>query len=422
MTAVAMDSTDPQEKPRAVRPPTPTLRLLFSGEAGVVSRDAHVISTKEVPLGRDVRQAQGVGLASDRHATRVHAFAWLNKAGGAVHVRDNDSRNGLFVNGQRVAKAVLRDGDLLRLGDSFVLLRYEPAAHVDAEIKDLIGRAPAVRALRQAIASAGSAATALLSGESGTGKEVVAQALHRSSQRSGKFIACNCAALPEQLVEGQLFGQRAGAFTDARDGLGFFRAAENGTLFLDEVGELPLAIQPKLLRMLQERAVTPLGAVESVRCDVRLVAATNRELAKEVAAGRFRGDLYSRLAVVTLCLPPLRDRKEDILTLLLHALKVKSAPLAPDLVHALLLHPWPYNVREVQSIAEVLRPLLGATEQLELAPVADKLAPVEDKDPIPTTRAGREALLAECGDNKSELARRVGRSRRQIDRWLEVPE
>ncbi len=424
-----MNSTETQpERPSKVSS-TPTLHLLFLGGTGVVKRGSYVLSSKSVAIGRHVKSEHGVGLATDRRASRLHAIVEL-QSGGAIHILDKGSKdgkgskNGLFVNGRRVDKAILRDGDMLRMGDSFLLLRYKSPETTADEIEGLVGWAPAMNALRKDILSASPTATTLLQGESGTGKEVVAHALHSISNRAGKFIAFNCAAVPEHLFESQLFGQRAGAFTDARDGAGLFRAADKGTLFLDEVGELPLSVQPKLLRMLEERAVIPLGMVEPIHCDVRLIAATNRDLEKAVAAGHFRGDLYARLAVVKLNLPPLRERREDVLALLLHALGKKSLRLSPDLVHALLLHPWPYNVREVLSIAEVLRPLVGSKSnpELDLSLVEGKLAPIEAKTAIPATREETEAMLADCHGNKSELARKTGRSRRQIDRWLGKPE
>jgi transcriptional regulator with PAS, ATPase and Fis domain len=190
------------------------------------------------------------------------------------------------------------------------------------------------------------------------------------------LITVNCSAIPENLAESQFFGQIVGAFTSAAARPGFFRAAHGGTLFLDEIGDLPLVIQPKLLRALEEGAVIPLGATTPVPVDVRIVAATNRDLRTAIAKQQFRGDLYARLAQLEVCLPPLRGRCEDVLLLLVHALGEPARRLAPRLAEALLLHTWPFNVREVFSIAKELRVRSAGAELLDLLLVADRLRPV----------------------------------------------
>jgi transcriptional regulator with PAS, ATPase and Fis domain len=206
---------------------------------------------------------------------------------------------------------------------------------------------------------AGSNATVIITGESGVGKEVVARGVHDLSDRSEKpYVAFNCATVPRDLFEGQLFGYRRGAFTGASsDHPGVIRAANGGTLFLDEIGELPLDIQPKLLRFLENGEVFPLGERRPIRVDVRVLAATHRNLAELVQAGRFREDLYYRLQVVPIFVPPLRDRKEDIPVLARHFLREltrRGEPpvLAPDAVAALVAHNWPGNVRELRNVIE----------------------------------------------------------------------
>lgn len=202
--------------------------------------------------------------------------------------------------------------------------------------------------------------TVLVTGESGTGKELVAKAIHRSSSRAaGPFIAVNCGAIPETLIESELFGHKKGAFTGAdSDTLGLVRQANGGTLFLDEIGELPLLMQTKLLRMLQERIVKPVGASTEIPVNVRVIAATNKTLKKEVAAGRFREDLYYRLHVIGIHLPPLRERKDDI-PILINALLRKLAPesakipvIPPATMQILLSYSYPGNVRELENILE----------------------------------------------------------------------
>jgi hypothetical protein len=234
---------------------------------------------------------------------------------------------------------------------------YEP----DRELPNFIAAAPATRQLRREIGQLARAqATILITGESGSGKEVVAQALHDLSARADKpFIAFNCAAVPRDLFEGQLFGYRKGAFTGAQnDSPGVIRAADGGTLFLDEIGELPLELQPKLLRFLENGEVTPLGEQRPRRVSVRVLAATHRDLARLVREGQFREDLYYRLNVVPLNVPPLRERREDVVALarmFLARLVDKGAPapeLSADAVNALKAHSWPGNVRELRNVIE----------------------------------------------------------------------
>jgi two-component system, NtrC family, response regulator AtoC len=203
--------------------------------------------------------------------------------------------------------------------------------------------------------------TVLITGESGTGKELVARAVHEQSPRaSGPFVAVNCGAIPESLLESELFGHKKGSFTDAiRDKKGLFEEASGGTLFLDEIGEMPLAPQVKLLRVLQEHMVRPIGAVDDLKVDVRVVAATVRDLPTEVRESRFREDLFYRLNVITVALPPLRDRREDIALLVDHFIARTNAKLgtqiegaSADTMKLLLDYRWPGNVRELENTIE----------------------------------------------------------------------
>ncbi|NJB68421.1 two-component system NtrC family response regulator [Desulfobaculum xiamenense] len=229
-------------------------------------------------------------------------------------------------------------------------------------VDGFIGQTAHMERVRELVAQAGpTEATVLVTGESGTGKELVAAALHQSSMRvRGPLIKVNCAALPADLLESELFGYVKGAFTGAnRDKPGRFQLASGGTLFLDEIGELPMELQAKLLRALQERMVEPLGGVGAVPVDVRIIAATNRDLAVEVAAGRFREDLYFRLNVLEVHIPPLRERMEDLPLLVAHLLEKLGRKnrkpvreVGPRFLEALAGYSWPGNVRELENALE----------------------------------------------------------------------
>ena len=208
---------------------------------------------------------------------------------------------------------------------------------------------------------AGSDASVMIFGESGSGKEMLARAIHKASARAGQpFVAVNCGAIPEQLLESELFGHVKGAFTGAAgDYKGLFQAAGHGTVFLDEIGDMPLPLQVKLLRVLQEREVRPIGSTQSVKVDVRIISATHRNLEDAIKATTFREDLYYRLHVVALSLPPLSQRREDIPVLANHFLKTLAArygkPLngfAQDAMEVLVRHTWPGNVRELYNVVE----------------------------------------------------------------------
>jgi transcriptional regulator with GAF, ATPase, and Fis domain len=231
---------------------------------------------------------------------------------------------------------------------------------IEPEIPGAIAVSPVMRRLFADVGRlATSRATILITGESGAGKEVIARALHQLSPRAPRpYVAFNCAAVPHDLFEGQLFGYRKGAFTGATtDHAGVVRSADHGTVFLDEIGELPLDIQPKLLRFLDSGEVFPLGAQRPITVDVRVVAATNRDLTAEVARGRFREDLFYRLNVVPITVPPLRERKDDILPLARSFARAlapadRTPAFTPDALAALAAYSWPGNVRELRNAVE----------------------------------------------------------------------
>ncbi len=264
----------------------------------------------------------------------------------------------------------------------------------------LLGESPPMRALYALLERvADSNATIAITGESGTGKELVARAIHRRSKRAeGPFVALSCGAVPENLLDSELFGHVKGAFTDARaDRAGVFREAEGGTLFLDEIGELPLALQPKLLRALQERLIRPVGGNKELPIDVRIVTATNRDLEEQVEQGRFREDLYYRIAVVGVDVPPLRERGTDVL-LLAHAFLKRFAErdqrvpplLPPPVAERMLAHDWPGNVRELQNcIEQALAVNAGPTLTLSDLPQRLRVTP----NLLPTPEAHEPSTL-----------------------------
>ncbi|HOG15753.1 MAG TPA: sigma-54 dependent transcriptional regulator [Syntrophales bacterium] len=329
--------------------------------------------------------------------------------------------------------AIERAMDHLNLREENRRLRESLGVRFDR--RNLIARSAAMERLLDTVAQvAPSEATVLITGESGTGKEMIAGAIHFNSfRKEGPFIKINCAAITETLLESELFGHEKGAFTGAdRRKEGKFRQAEGGTIFLDEVSEMSLAMQVKLLRVIQEREVVRVGGDEAIRIDVRVIAATNRDLPGEVAAGRFREDLFYRLNVVTLHIPPLRERPEDIPLIAQHYLALfaernrkKIRGFSPQAMDRLLRHPWPGNVRELMNAVErgvvLSRSEYLGEEELALVlpqkpPAGDSAAEAAAGDTVleEVEKATILKTLAAAGGNKSEAARRLGITRRTL--------
>ena len=326
-----------------------------------------------------------------------------------------------------------------RLAREVEELRRAVAGQI-AEGLDLVGASPAVIELRELVSRVASTDVGvLLLGESGTGKEVVAQAIHKQSARAGgPFVPVNCAALPESLIESELFGHVRGAFTDARKPRrGLFLEASGGTLFLDEIGELPLAVQPKLLRALQERVVRPVGSDEATPFDTRVIAATNRNLLEEIERGAFREDLYYRLNVVQIDLPPLRARGNDVLVLAQGFLErfaerhhVNVRGLTPEAAEKLLQHDWPGNVRELMNAIE-RAVALSRGELLRLEDLPERVRDAEKRRVDVRTDDPEELItldelerryiakvLETTGGNKTQAARILGVDRKTLFRKL----
>ncbi|HEX7842916.1 MAG TPA: sigma 54-interacting transcriptional regulator, partial [Kofleriaceae bacterium] len=278
-------------------------------------------------------------------------------------IRDLGSTNGTTVNGIAVEGAYLAPGAVIAIGRSrlrFDALGGEDCAALSADARwgRALGTSEAMRRLFAVLPRlAESDSTILLEGETGTGKGLLAEAIHEASPRAaGPFIVLDCGAIPPSLIESELFGHEKGAFTGAAAArVGGFEAARGGTVFLDEIGELPLDMQPKLLRALEDRVVKRLGGNEPVRLDIRIIAATNRDLRSEINQGRFRSDLYYRLNTIRLRIPPLRERRDDIALLVAHfyrPLRPGGEPPPAELIAELARHDWPGNVRELRAAVE----------------------------------------------------------------------
>ncbi len=332
------------------------------------------------------------------------------------------------------AERTLRDRDLR---DEVTRLREVVADRYAFD--NIIGRSPAMQDVFDLIRRlASSPVSVLITGESGTGKELVARALHFNGDRAEEpFIAVNCAAIPQNLLESELFGYKRGAFTDAtQDRKGLLVEADGGTLFLDEIGELPQHLQAKLLRVLQEREVKPLGSAESVSIDIRLVSATNSPIAEMIASGEFRKDLYYRLNVVQIDIPPLRERPEDVLPLATHLLAqaTERSPkpiegIAPQAAKMLVGFSWPGNVRELENVIERAVALsMGSRIELGDLPPAllerpsqdlVKAAAARDMSLADLERAYILQILDEEDGNKTRASQRLGLDRKTLYRKLE---
>ncbi len=334
-----------------------------------------VFATPTIIIGRS-----GADLVlTDRKVSAVHVEIRLEEAG--YRLRDVGSTNGTFIRGMRLVEAFIGPGTTFGVGDSAV--RFVPLSESvelplwsDSRLCGLVGGSAVMRRVFEMIERvAATDTTVLVTGETGTGKELVAEAIHeRSSRAKGPFVVLDCGAVPPQLFEDQLFGHEAGAFTDAAGAAtGVFAAASGGTLFLDEIGELPLEVQPKLLRAVETRKVRPIGGTRTIDCDVRLVAATNRDLAAEVNRKSFRADLYFRVAVARVHMPPLRERVEDIDLLIEHfldAMPARQEPLSDEFRAWAKRHAWPGNVRELRNAIEraVTTPTLPDSDGSSVTP------------------------------------------------------
>jgi len=417
-----------------------------------------------------VGRSSSCAIVLDDHAvSRQHARCYCRS--GLWHIEDLGSSNGILVDGVRVDRAVLEPLHEVRIGDTlfkfvdghaerYARYRIDGTTVGDATVpalpalRELVGGF-LVRSLADELARLGpTSLSCVLLGETGTGKEVVAHLLHRFSGRTGELRAVHCGAIPQNLLESELFGVRKGAYTGAdRDRQGLVQQAHKGTLFLDEIGEMTPEAQVKLLRVLQSREVVPVGGTDAVKVDIRVVCATHRDLLRAVQEGRFRGDLFARINEHTTTLPPLRERKEDLYALT-QAFLARHAPqrLEPSFAFmmAVCQYDWPFNVRELESVvkraaalaeegvlepkhlpAAVLEAYAGSDMGQRSGERTSKVPPAEAPtraapEPPPDgdflrgapTESTLRTLLARHGGNVASVGRELSKGRMQVHRWM----
>jgi two-component system nitrogen regulation response regulator NtrX len=447
--------------------------LLVDDEAGVRSSLSGILADEGYDVEAVGSGEEGLAALAARRFELVLLDVWLPGADGLEtleRIRESDaeipvvmiSGHGTIETAVRAVRLGARDFVEKPLSLEKTLLAVRNAIkqrQLEAEVRTLksqldqryvmVGESPAMQDLRGEIAQAApSNGRALIFGENGTGKELVARAIHAESLRArGPFVEVNCAAIPEELIESELFGHAKGAFTGAHASRkGKFELADGGTLFLDEIGDMSLKTQAKVLRALQEQTIEPVGGPGSVRVDVRVIAATNKDLEKEIEAGTFRDDLYFRLNVIPFHVPPLRERREDIPVLARHFVEVLSAEhgrrqkaLAGEAVEMLARLPWPGNVRELRNIIERLV-IMAPGEQIELrhlpATLLETLPPgAGGAAVVAGSTAGASSLAAareeferqfilgryrECGGNMSRTAEALGVERSNLYRKMKA--
>lgn len=369
---------------------------------------------RPLTLGRDDTASL---VLDDSGVSRLHARVEPRES--ALWISDLGSHNGTFVNGERLGSEGVpaQAGAVLRLGRTlFVIGNVSPFGQErPAPLSGLIGGAALDDARARIATIAPTKSPVLVLGETGTGKEVVARLLHARSGRAGPFVALNCAAVPGELVDAELFGHARGAFSGAVTArLGQFRAAHGGSLFLDEIGEMPALAQAKLLRVLESEEVRPVGDDQPVQVDVRVVAATNRDLDDLLSAGAFRADLLHRLAGLRIRLPPLRDRTEDIAALAESFLEGTGSVLSAAALEALLLYGWPGNVRELKHVVTSAARMAALSGEPEIGPssIASLLDAPDAPGGVEELEARRitDALRVSAGD-VAVAAKALGRSR-----------
>jgi transcriptional regulator with PAS, ATPase and Fis domain len=404
----------------------PRTRLQLLGETLVIGRRA---PDETRPGAHALVLADGV--VSGQHAR-------LSRAAGGYELEDLGSKNGTWLDNARLTERTkLRDGALLFFGNHVGIFRMASALEIEAMKNELVAPLGPVATVSPALAVAcdrlrrlaASEGELLIVGETGVGKEVYARAVHAESKRKGRFMAINCAAIPRELVESELFGYRQGAHSTAHSAKpGLIEEAEGGTLFLDEIGEMTGEAQIKLLRFLQDRELTPLGATRPRRMDVRILAATNRTSAGGKGPAGLRDDIVARLGAAPIHLPPLRNRVEDLGALVAHFLRATpGVTFEQPAFRAMCLHAWPLNVRELEKIVTTAAVLSAGAKPIGLRDLPEHIAraietapatgPRRASGPSPTP-AQLEELLRRYEGNVADVSRELGKHRAAVWRWI----
>jgi len=437
LTAVQSPLSPGEQKDRAVllvvgsaeRPALPArTRLQIVGDELYVGRRA-----EGLPVDANAAVLDD-GLVSGRHAR-------LTRGAGGYDLEDLGSKNGTWVDNLRTeGKVRLRDGALIFFGNHIAVFRMVSHIELEAIKAELVAPLGPVATASPALAVAcdrlrrlaASEGELLIVGETGVGKEVYARAVHLASGRKGHFMAINCAAIPRDLVESELFGYRQGAHSTAHQAkAGLIEEAEGGTLFLDEIGEMTPEAQIKILRFLQDRELTPLGSTRPRRMDVRIIAATNRTAAGPgKGPGGLRDDIVARLGASPIYLPPLRNRVEDLGALAAHFLGATSVPggqFDQPAFRALALHGWPLNVRELEKIVSTAAVLTGGSQSIALRDLPEPIARTIALPAAPGARraagpsptpAQLEELLRRYDGNVADVSRELGKHRAAVWRWI----
>lgn len=403
-------------------PPRACLLVVYSPDEAAVGRTYVLEPGRDLLLGREVG-SENVEFRDPR-VSRVHARVFLDSCAGVWSIADANSTNGTFLDGQAVRAAAMKNNDVVRVGDTLIVVSFDEALHLSESL----------------IAASSFPLSVLLTGEPGVGKEVAARWIHSQDKKSGScsppFIALNCGALSPELAMSELFGHRRGAFSGAHsDRAGAFALANGGTLFLDEIGELPLQVQPMLLRALENKCVRPLGADRETPISVRVISATNRDLEREIERGAFREDLYSRIAQLKHHILPLRERRRELIGLAIALAQEcgRQLSLSATAAESMLLWPWPFNVRELKtlialfvtasSLGQVLdegflhrvNAKFGERGKVERGRLEDEAAP---EIGLSQSREGLIAAMSKAKGNVAAAARLLQTSRSQVYRLM----
>jgi transcriptional regulator with PAS, ATPase and Fis domain len=436
LTNTAIDRSRRRDDTRLV----PTLFIVGSAETGAPAAGERFIRfDRTLAVGRRAREmpdADAFWTVKDDLVSRLHCR--INRAEDAWEIADLGSRNGTAVDGSllKAAPVRLKEGAVICVGSYAAVFRLVSSLELGAIERDLANpfgpvgtSSPGLAAISQKLSKlAPTTGEILLTGETGAGKEVYAHAIHEASERTGRFVAINCAALPSQLIESELFGFARGAHSEAKsDKRGLIEEAEGGTLFLDEIGDMPPELQAKLLRFLQDREVTPLGSTRARRIEVRVLAATSRTAApSSPAAAGLRPDLAARLGAEPIRIPPLRQRIEDLGALVHHLMGRRFKRFETMAFQALCLHNWPGNVRELAKVLETADALAADEDVITIEHLPAAIARTPERlRYTPHVHTGRpppspaelEELLRKFSGNVARVAREIDRKPPLIYRW-----